>query len=144
MLNQYSQYHAFLHSEVQHATNVMHEANTLDVPLRKLHLPIQSEITSPAVVEATHMRISEISKYIRLGISDGNADPTGNTPEVNVKYDGVALPPREDDNGIYRIYIAYQIIKPLLENDIGPSTRLALQFHVALTLLHEFAVSMLK
>lgn len=138
------QYHAFLHSDIYPITNTTPEAKKLSISLRKLHLPIQSDMEIPSRVQATHNRILEISKNIRLGISDGNTDPTGANPELKMKYDGVALPPWEGDNRNYRIYIAYQIIEPLLDDKIGPSTRLALQFHVAVTILHEFAVSILE
>lgn len=90
--------------------------------------------------QATRNRVAAISKNIRLGISDGKANPTGANSDIRVKYDGVAIPPWEDDGKTYRIYLAYQIIEPLLDDEIGPSAKLALQFHVALTLLHEFAV----
>jgi hypothetical protein len=140
MLNRLSQYHAFLHSEVCPITNITPEAAKLATPLRKLRLPIKLDMTNPDMMEVTHARIFDISRSIRLGISDGNVDPTGNNPEFKANYNGVALPPWEDKPRNYRIYIAYQIIEHLLEDEVGPSTRLALQFHVALTLLHEFAV----
>jgi hypothetical protein len=76
-----------------------------------------------------------------LGISDGKAIPTGANSDLRVNYNGVTIPPWEDGGENYRIYLAYQIIEPLLDEEIGPSTKLAVQFHVALTLLHEFAVS---
>jgi hypothetical protein len=91
--------------------------------------------------QATRNRIAAISKIVRLGISDGQSNPTGGKSGLVVKYDGVAIPPWEDDGNTCRIYLAYQIIEPLLDDEIRPSTKLALQFHVALTLLHEFAVS---
>jgi hypothetical protein len=94
--------------------------------------------------QATRERIAAISKNIRLGISDGKAVPTGTNSNLKIRYDGVAIPPWEDDRKSYRIYLAYQIIEPLLGAEIGPSTKLALQFHVALTLLHEFAVRFLN
>jgi hypothetical protein len=93
------------------------------------------------VAKATRERIAAISKNIRLGISDGKAAPTGANSDLKVNYDGLTIPPWEDDGENCRIYLAYQIIKPLLDDEIGPSTKLALQFHLALTLLHEFAVS---
>ena len=93
------------------------------------------------MAEDTRERIAAISKNIYLGISNGKAVPTGANSNLKVNYDGVAIPPWEDDGKTYRIYLAYQIIEPLLEDKIRPSTKLALQFHVALTLLHEFAVS---
>jgi len=91
--------------------------------------------------QATQNRIAALSKNIRLGISDGKAIPTGANSNLRANYDGVAIPPWDDDGETYRIYVAYQIIEPLLDDEIGPSTKLALQFHIALTLLHEFAVS---
>ncbi len=101
-------------------------------------------MANPAMERATRERIAEISQDICLGISDGTADPRGTSPELKLRYDGVAIPSWEDDKKKHRIYLAYQIIEPLLDDRIGPSTRLALQFHVALTLLHEFAVSISK
>jgi hypothetical protein len=79
-----------------------------------------------------------ISKQLRLGISSPNVDPTtgGDLPNT---YTGVSADLSED--GVYRIWLTRQIIQPLMRDNLSPSVRLVLQFHVALTLLHEFAVS---
>jgi hypothetical protein len=103
---------------------------------------VETAFKDPESKEATRKRIADIAKRMYLGISDGQADPTGTQRfGFNVHYDGVAISPWEDDNRTYRIYLAYQTIEPLLVDDLPPSTRLAVEFHVALTLLHEFAVS---
>jgi hypothetical protein len=44
----------------------------------------QSEFNKPEMAKAIRDRILRISLDIRLGISDGNADPTGANSELKV------------------------------------------------------------
>jgi hypothetical protein len=131
-----------LHGEIKRISNLTVEAKKEHLSFQKVLLRSESDFKNPENKNATRKRIAAIAGNMRLGISDGEADPKEiQHLRSGINYDGVAIPPWEDDGSTYRIYLAYQIIEPLLIEDLGPSTRLALQFHVALTLLHEFAVS---
>lgn len=125
--------------------NAIAHGNERGLILQSVHYRSESDFKSAESEEATRKSIGTIVKRMRLGISDGKFDPTGRqTSRHWQQYDGVTIRPLKGDDNIYRIYLAYQIIAPLLVDNLGPSIRLALQFHVALTLLHEFAVSILR
>ncbi len=83
--------------------------------------------------------IRGVSKNLRLGICDSFEEPRHQDP-IYPACDGTTISPWEDENDIARIYLARQTIRPLLQRDIRGDKRLALEFHVAVVLLHEFCV----
>lgn len=132
-----------MHGEIKPISNTTAEARKRTSPLQSVLLRSESDLKDPASVSATRKRIAAITKRIRLGISDGQADPMG-FKTYSIHYDGMTIPLWEDDSETYRIYVAFQAIEILLLDDLAPSTRLALEFHIAVTLLHKFAVSILQ
>jgi hypothetical protein len=89
--------------------------------------------------------MAKIAQSISFGISDRDIDPrTGEKyPEGKQCY-SVNSPPWEDAEENSRIWLAYQAILPIMEDDIPQKIRLAYQFDLALILLREFAVSNLS
>jgi hypothetical protein len=83
-----------------------------------------------------------LQRKITFGIGSTHLDSWTNAHQGEEKK-GVTLAHSDDFVEFQRVFISlsYEILLPMLRNDLGPSELLAEQFLVAVTIIHEIAVS---
>ena len=98
-------------------------------------------MNTPESEKATREFMAKIAQSISFGILDGEIEPrTGERyPEGKLCY-SVNSPSWEDAEECSRIWLAYQVILPIMQDDISQKIRIACQFDIAVYLLREFAV----
>lgn len=87
----------------------------------------------------------QLSRKVRLGIFDGACSVGEIQPEEpgRARNHGVTTRSNDDPEDLIRLYVSWQRIASLMREDLTTSMRLAEQFVLALTILHEIGVSTL-
>lgn len=91
-------------------------------------------------MKAEQEKFNALAKILKFGITSGQTDPTTGLPDEGT-WAGLTEPESASNEHLPKIWLDSASLDILASTTLTPPERLIAQFNVAITLLHEVAVS---